>query len=326
MKDALLYIKDLKVNYKVFDGELKVINNLNLYVNRGEKVGLVGETGCGKTTTMKTILKILPSAGLVKNGEIWYQGKDLLKLSEKEMINVRRKDISVIFENPIAALNPVFTIGKQLYDAIKYSQKIKNNKMKKEEIKKKSINVLKSVSLPDAERLLKNYPVQLSGGMRQRICIALALVTASNLIIADEPGTNLDVTVQDQILRLLNNLSEEHNNALIYITHTLGVVRQFMDRVYVMYAGDTIEVAKTEDLFNKPSHPYTKGLLGAVPKLTGEEMSEGVPGRVPDYLSPPKGCRFYPRCEFRMDICKEEKPDFKNLGNGHQVRCFKEGV
>lgn len=324
MTEPLLEINELKVNYQVFGGDLKVLNGLNLEIYPGEKIGLVGETGCGKTTTMKSILGILHPAARIKGGEILYRGRDLLKLKEKEMNDLRRQHMSAIFQNPTAALNPVFTIGQQLEDAIRYSFS-REERLSKKEIKARAVEVLKDVALPDPERLLKNYPVQLSGGMKQRICIALALVTASDLLVADEPGTNLDVTIQDQILRLLINLVEERKTATIYITHTLGVVRQFMDRVFVMYAGNTVEVAPTKTLFDNPVHPYTKGLLQAVPKLTGVEFSQGIPGRVPEYQRPPAGCRFHPRCPDSTAFCQQEKPGFVEVEPGHQVACFTGG-
>lgn len=326
MSQPILAINSLKTNYRVYGGELKVIDGLNLEVRKGEKVGLVGETGCGKTTTMKSILRILPKpAGVIKGGEIIFEGKDLLKIKEPSMVKLRREKMSAIFQNPSAALNPVFTVGEQLFDAIKYSRIGGQRVTEKKEIKKKALGVLKDVALPDPERLLTNYPFQLSGGMKQRICIALALVTTSDFLIADEPTTNLDVTIQDQILRLLIKLIEERQTSTIYITHSLGLVRQFMDRVYVMYAGSTVEVAKTEDLFKNPRHPYTIGLLKAVPKLTGGGISLGIAGRVPDYLNPPEGCRFYTRCESKIEICEKEKPKFKKIKEDHMVACFREG-
>lgn len=323
MTEPILEVKNLSTGYSVYEGFLKVLNGIDLEVYPGEKVGLVGETGCGKTTTMKSILRLLPHpAGKIKEGEIFFGGQDVLKLREKDFYNIRRRDMSAIFENPSAALNPVFTVGEQLKDAIRYSA---GKKLGDKEIKERAIGALKNVSLPDPERLLTNYPIQLSGGMRQRICIALALVSSAKLLIADEPGTNLDVTIQDQILRLLMKLVEERDTATIYITHSLGVVREWMDRVYVMYAGSIVEVAHTQDLFNNPVHPYTRGLMKAVPKLVGGGITKGISGRVPEYINPPAGCRFHPRCEYCQDRCKEGKPELYEIEEGHKVACYLRG-
>lgn len=226
----------------------------------------------------------------------------------------------MIFQDPTAALNPVFTIGQQLGAVVQYS--LEGKKLSRKEIREQAIIPLKEVSMPDPERMLDSYPIQLSGGMRQRICIAMALVASRELLIADEPGTSLDVTIEDQILRLLHGLVEEKNVSVILITHTLGVVRQITDRVYVMYAGNMVEVADTQELFANPSHPYTHGLMEAVPRLTGGGVSDGIPGRIPEYMNPPPGCRFHPRCPQAMDICRQEKPAFYPLGDDHEVACF----
>jgi peptide/nickel transport system ATP-binding protein len=322
-REPVLKIKNLSTGYEIYEGFLKVLNQINIEVYPGEKVGLVGETGCGKTTTMKSVMQILPKPnGKITSGSIYFEGKDLLKLKEKQLYNFRKQYMSAIFQNPSAALNPVFTVGQQLRDAIKYSSE---KKLSKEEINRRAIQVLTDVALPDPERLLDNYPIQLSGGMRQRICIALALVTASKLLIADEPGTSLDVTIQDQILKLLMNLVEERGTATIYITHSLGVVREWMDRVYVMYAGNIIEMAKTKELFDNPIHPYTRGLMKAVPKLSGGGITKGIPGRVPEYLNPPSGCRFSPRCDYSQDICHTENPELIEISDGHFVACHFRG-
>ena len=226
----------------------------------------------------------------------------------------------MIFQDPTAALNPVFTIGQQLGAVVKYS--MEGKKLSRKEIRERALIPLKEVALPDPERMLDSYPIQLSGGMRQRICIAMALVASRELLIADEPGTSLDVTIEDQILRLLHRLVEEKNVSVIHITHTLGVVRETTDRVYVMYAGRMVEVAATEELFSHPLHPYTRGLMAAVPRLTGGGISDGIPGRIPDYLNPPSGCRFHPRCPRAMDVCRQEKPTFYKLSDSHEVACF----
>ena len=317
----LLEIKDLRVHFDVYGGTLKVLDGVYFTVHSGEKVGLVGETGCGKTTTIKSILRILPMPpARIASGEIYFKGQDVLKMGEEALREVRSEGISMIFQDPTAALNPVFTVGQQLGAVVKYS--MEGKKLSKKEIREQAILPLKEVALPDPERMLDSYPIQLSGGMRQRVCIAMALAASRELLIADEPGTSLDVTIQDQILRLLHQLVEEKNVSVILITHTLGMVRQTTDRVYVMYAGSMVESAATGELFARPLHPYTRGLMDAVPRLTGGGIADGIPGRIPDYLNPPPGCRFHPRCPEAMDICRQEKPSFYKLGSDHQVACF----
>lgn len=323
MSDDLVDIRNLHVHFSIYEGITKVLNGVNFRVARGEKVGLIGEAGCGKTTTVKAIMKILtiPPA-VIAGGEIFLEGADVLKMSKRELQMMRRKTVSMIFQDPIAALNPVFKVGNQIGDIIKFSQLALGEKVTKEEIKERTINVLKEVQMPDPERIMNSYPIQLSGGMRQRICIAMALVSATNLLIADEPGTNLDVTIQDQVLRLLGDLVKERGTSVILISHALGAVKGLVDRVYVMYAGSMVEAAKTGDLFSDPLHPYTKALFNAVPKLTGGGIPEGIPGRIPNYLSPPQGCRFNPRCPQAMPQCLEEAPPFFDAGTGHEVACY----
>ena len=322
MAKSLLDIKDLYVHFEVYGGRLEVLDGVSFRVDTGQKVGLVGETGCGKTTTMKAVLRILPEPpAVVPQGEIIFKGRDVLKMSSSELGEIRGSGISMIFQDPTAALNPVFTIGQQLDPVIRYSAP-QNRRLSKREIREKAIVSLQEVALADPERLLDSYPVQLSGGMRQRVCIGMALSTNPELLIADEPGTSLDVTIQDQVLRLLDGLVEEKQTSVILITHTLGVVRETTDRVYVMYAGNMVEVASTPKLFANPLHPYTQGLMQAVPKLTGGGVAHGIPGRIPEYLDPPPGCRFHPRCPQVMDICRREKPPHFRADDGHQVACF----
>ena len=318
----LLEIKDLRVEFKVYGGVLKVLDGVNFSVSAGEKVGLVGETGCGKTTTMKTILRILPMPpARVAGGEIFFKGQELLKMRDRDLQKVRGSGISMIFQDPTAALNPVFTIGEQLGAVVQHARP-ENRRLSKRKIREKAIIPLKEVGLADPERLLDSYPIQLSGGMRQRVCIGMALATDPELLIADEPGTSLDVTIQDQVLRLLHALVEDKGTSVILITHTLGVVRETTDRVYVMYAGNMVEEARTRKLFAEPLHPYTQGLMQAVPKLTGGGIAEGIPGRIPSYLDPPPGCRFHTRCPRVMDICRRQKPPFFKVDQEHQVACF----
>jgi peptide/nickel transport system ATP-binding protein len=317
----LLEIKNLHVQFAVYGGRLKVIDGVNFFMRTGERVGLVGETGCGKTTTMKAILRVLPTPpALIPQGEIYFKGRDILKMNMGELQQVRGRGISMIFQDPTAALNPVFTVGQQLEAVIRHSTD--RGTLSSQEAHQRAIKSLQEVALADPERLLHSYPVQLSGGMRQRVCIGMALATGPELLIADEPGTSLDVTIQDQVLRLLRTLVEEKNTSVILITHTLGIVREMTERVYVMYAGNMVEVATTQELFEKPLHPYTLGLMEAVPRLTGGGVSDGIPGRIPSYLSPPTGCRFHPRCPRAMDICSREKPPAYQLGPDHQVACF----
>lgn len=321
MAVRLLDIRDMHVSFNVYGGILKVLNGVNLYMEEGEKVGLVGETGCGKTTTAKAILKILPEPpARIQKGEILFRNQDVLKMGPREIRKIHAHEISMIFQDPTAALNPVFTIGDQLMDAIRYSS-IEDG-LSRKEIRRRAVQSLQDVALPDPERILENYPIQLSGGMRQRICIAMALATRSRLLIADEPTTSLDVTIQDQVLRLLGTLVKEKETSTILITHSLGIVMEWTQRVYVMYAGNMVETAPTEKLFEKPLHPYTRGLLKAIPKLTGEGIAEGIPGRIPDYLRPPQGCRYHPRCPHIMPVCSRAKPPFFSAERDQQVACF----
>jgi len=323
---TLLEIKNLHVYYRVYGGMLKVLSGVELTVNKGEKVGLIGEAGCGKTTTMKSIMRILPQNANVPHGEIFFKDKDILKIDKKELQQIRRKEISMVFQDPTAALNPVFKIKDQLFDIIRYAKAEEGKENpSKEEINADAIRVFQEVALPDPERILENYPFQLSGGMRQRVCIAMALVAANDLLIADEPGTSLDVTIEDQILRLLGRLAIEKNLSVILISHALGAVRGLVNRVYVMYAGNIIEVAPTKELFSNPVHPYTRGLLRAIPKLTGGGILEGIRGRIPNYMNPPEGCRFCSRCDSASQSCQNEKPELCDIGKDHQVACFKYG-
>lgn len=319
MQDVLLDVQDLVVHFRVYGGYLKVLDGVTLQVRSQEKVGLVGETGCGKTTTMKTIMGILPQPpGVIRGGRIFFRGQNVLSMRPQELERLRRSGISMIFQDPTAALNPVFTIGEQLEDAIRYAL----GKTDHLSVRERAIEALRSVALPDPLRILESYPVQLSGGMRQRVCIALALASPKELLIADEPGTSLDVTIQDQILRLIHRLAEDRKMAVILISHSLGVIREWTERVYVMYAGTIVEEAATQELFVQPLHPYTKALIACVPKLTGEGIAEGIPGRIPDYFDPPSGCRFHPRCPYTMDVCRKEKPKLFAICENHRVACF----
>jgi len=322
MQEPLLEIKDLSLDFKVFGGFLKVLNGVSFTVGTKEKVGLIGETGCGKTTTMKAIMRILGmTTARITRGEILFRGKDILKMNEAEVQKIRRKEISMIFQDPTAALNPVFSIGSQIKNIIKYSEE-KGKKLTKVEIKARAIEALREVALPDPERILESYPIQLSGGMRQRVCIAMAILSNLNLLIADEPGTSLDVTIKDQILHLLNDLVNKKRISVILISHALGMVKNITDKTYVMYAGSMVEVAKTAEIFSNPLHPYSQDLIACVPKLTGEGISQGILGHIPDYLNPPLGCRYHTRCRYIMPICKVKNPPFFKVEGIHQVACW----
>jgi len=322
MDQPLLDIRNLHVGFKIFRGFSDVLDGVDFQVWPGERVGLVGEMGCGKTTTMKAIMKLLDEPpAVITGGEILFHNKNILKMRKKQLQELRKKRISMIFQDPMASLNPVFTIGNQLSDVIKYSKGFKGNWGFNKYIEE-VINVLNKVSLPDPNRIIHNYPIQLSGGMRQRISISMALVSSSELLIADEPGTALDVTIKDQVLKLLDTLTKKMGSSFILISHALGAVKNITDRTYVMYAGSMVETAKTEDLFHNPKHPYSIGLINSTPKLSGEGVGEGIPGRIPDYYNPPKGCRFNPRCSQVMDLCKKEKPKFFKYNNQHYVACY----
>jgi peptide/nickel transport system ATP-binding protein len=317
--DVILSIKDLSLQYNVYGGSLKVLDSVNLDLWRSGSVGLVGESGCGKTTTLKSLLKILPPAAEITSGSAYYNGEDIFKMNHKKLQEFRRKGAGMIFQDPTAALNPVFTIGDQLISALKYTY---SGKVSKKELKSVAIEALSSVSLPDPDRILNNYPFQLSGGMRQRVCIAMALAAGKKVLLADEPGTSLDVTIQDQILRLIKQLVEDKGLSVVMVSHSLGVIREVTSYVYVMYAGTIVEKGITGEVFNRPLHPYTIALLSCIPKLTGKGIAKGIPGRIPDYLNPPAGCRFSPRCNHAIDRCRSERPNLIGQGDGHSVACF----
>ncbi len=325
--DYILDVKDLYVNFKTPFGIAKVLNGVSLSVQTQEVASLVGETGCGKSITAKSILDVLPETATIK-GVITLKGTDLLSLEKRERRNLVRSIVGYIPQNPMTSLNPVFTIGDTLFDLIKWQgiervpwmeyRKWKKGSKKKEE--EKAIELLKKVHLPQPEEILLKYPVQLSGGMRQRILIAMSMVGNREFLIADEPTTALDVTIQKGIVELIKEKVREERLSVLYITHNLGVARILSNKIYVMYAGDIVEYAKTEELLKNPLHPYTIGLLNSIPKLIKTGFS-GIPGRLPSYIEPPEGCRFYERCEKRMEICKKVKPPLIEINKNHFVRC-----
>lgn len=319
-KEKLLEVNDLKVSFDTHDGEVQAVRGVTFYVRKGETLGLVGESGCGKSVTSKTINRLLkmPPARIA-GGEILFEGNDLIKYSEKEMRKIRGNEISMIFQDPMTSLNPTMKVGNQIVEAL-----VKHEGIKKDEAKKKAIEMLTLVGLPNPEVRYNQYPHQFSGGMRQRAMIALAMVTDPKLLIADEPTTALDVTIQAQILRLMKKIQKEFNTAIIMITHDLGVIANTADRVAVMYAGKIVETATTEELFYEPKHPYTWGLLESVPNTaaTNKQELKPIDGTPPDLLDPPKGCPFAPRCKYAMKICKVQYPDMTRISENHTANCW----
>lgn len=313
---TLLTIEDLHLRFKLFEGSAHVLNGVNLHVNRGERVAIVGESGCGKSVTLRLILGLLRGSNITTSGKVLFGGVDMLTGAPSALRALRGRRMSTVFQDPMASLNPTFTIYDQMRSVIRRGDAA----VKGKEIRQRAAEALQQVAIRDTERVLDSYPFQLSGGLNQRVLIAMALVNSPALVLADEPGTALDVSVQEQTLRIMRDLTEEAGSAVLLITHNLGVVREFADRVYVMYAGNIVESATTSQLFKAPKHPYTQALLASVPKLTSDELPEGIDGLVPDYTSPPPGCRFHPRCPFATEECKQPQP-MRNVGDGHQVAC-----
>lgn len=321
-KKPLLEVKDLKTYFYTEDGTVRAVDGVDLEVYPGEVLGLVGESGCGKSVTSLSIMRLISAPGKVEGGEILFDGTNLLELPEEQMIHVRGNRISMIFQQPQTALNPVFKVGDQIGEVLSIHQGLD-----KDAGRKRSIELLKMVGIPDAERRVDAYPHELSGGMAQRVMIAMALACLPELLIADEPTTALDVTIQAQILDLMRNLRENTGSAIILITHDLGVVAEMCERVAVMYAGKIVEQADVGTLFDQPLHPYTQGLIGSIPILGKlKERLEVIPGSVPNLVNLPPGCRFAPRCramvEHGLKICTEREPDLIEAKPGHQVRCW----
>ncbi len=312
----LLTISNLHLTFNLFEGKAHILNGINLTVGRGERVAIVGESGCGKTVTLRLILGLVRQGNMKVEGNITFDGQDMLYSSQHKLRELRGRRICPIFQDPMASLNPTFTILDQLSTVIRRGDKAKNKK----DIYDLATSVLKQVAITDPERVLAAYPFQLSGGLNQRVLIAMALVNRPDLILADEPGTALDVTVQEQTLRLMRQLTEQANSAVLLITHNLGVVREFADRVYVMYAGNIVEEGPTKVIFSSPKHPYTQALMNSVPKLTGGALPQGIDGFVPDYTKPPSGCRFHPRCVHTKEICKQPQL-LRDLGQ-QKVACM----
>ena len=320
-KTKVLEVKDLSVSYTVANVKTHVLENVNFSVEKGKSVGIVGESGCGKTTTMRAILNVLPSNGTVEGGEILYEGENVFAMPNNKLQEYRQKGAGMIFQDPSSALNPFISIKNQFLEALKYAHKDK--KLTKAQLLEKAAQSLTAVSLADPDRILNSYPFQLSGGMRQRVCIAMTLAAERQLLLADEPGTALDVTIQDQILRLIKELVDAGKLSVIMVTHSLGVIRQVTTSVNIMYAGTIVEGGDTKKVFENPMHPYTQALMDCLPKLTGNGIAKGIPGRIPDYSNPPKGCRFAPRCPYATERCLNEKPVRHDISDDHWVACFK---
>lgn len=320
MAKNVLNIKDLYVSFDTYAGEVQAVRGVSYHVDEGEVLGVVGESGCGKSVTAQTIMKLNPMPpAKIKSGEITLDGIDIIATPEDKMQSIRGKEVSMIFQDPMTCLNPTMKVGRQITEAIKHHQKLS-----KEEAEKRSIEMLKLVQIPNPEERAQQYPHEFSGGMRQRAMIAMALSCNPKLLIADEPTTALDVTIQAQIIDLLADIRKKTGTAIILITHDLGVVASLVDRVAVMYAGKIVETAKVNDIFKNASHPYTKALLSSLPShdTSKEDKLTSIPGTPPDLIKPPVGCGFASRCEKCMKICKLKQPPVFDLGDGHSASCW----
>ena len=316
--ETILQIKGLRTQFFTSKGVVPAVDGVDIAVKRGEAVGLVGESGCGKSMTAMSVMQLLQYPGRVVAGEILLNGENLLEKTKPEMDDIRGNRISMIFQEPMTSLNPVFTIGRQVSEAILIHESVT-----KEEAKSRTIDIFRKVGIPEPEKRYNAYPHQLSGGLRQRVMIGMAMVCNPQLMIADEPTTALDVTIEAQILYLMNQLQKEHGTAVVMITHNLGVVAESCDYVYVMYAGKIMEEAPVEEIFRNPLHPYTYGLMNSIPKLTeSKEHLYTIKGLVPNLLNLPQGCRFCPRCDKAMKVCTMYQPDLYEAEDGHKVRCF----
>lgn len=320
MAEKLLEVKDLRTSFFTHLGEVKAIRGVSFDVEKGEAIGIVGESGSGKSVTSLSIMKLLLYPGKIVGGEVWFKGENLADKSNKEMMNVRGNEIAMIFQDPMTSLNPVYTIGNQISEAI-----MKHQKLSKKDAHEKALEMLKLVNIPDPEKRIKNFPHEFSGGMRQRAMIAIALSCEPDLLIADEPTTALDVTIQAQILRLMKDLNKKLDTSTMLITHDLGVVADVCSRVVVMYGGLIMEKGSSRDIYYSPMHPYTMGLLKSIPKIASDEKHRLIPitGTPPDLLNPPTGCPFYARCDFAMKVCNQEQPPYFKSENGkHEAMCW----
>src|SRR5665648_845202 len=324
MRGNLLNISKLKVVFYTYRGIIKALNGVELWMNKGERLGIVGETGCGKSVTALSIMGLIEQPGEIIEGDILFEDKLLTSMEEDKLNDIRGREIAMIFQEPIAALNPVMKVGFQIAESIARSKKKNIDKEVYSEVRR----MLEIAGL-DWERTINLYPHELSGGMAQRVMIAMALSSNPKLLIADEPTSALDVTIQAQILELLDELVKKFGNAVILITHDMGVAAEFCDKMAVMYAGNMVEYARTTNIFENPHHPYTKGLLKAVPKIGRTDELQSIRGIVPDLVNPPSGCRFHPRCKHVMDICRKDFPPLVEIKPDHYVACYlygKEGI
>jgi peptide/nickel transport system ATP-binding protein len=324
MSEPLLDIRGLKTHFGTDNGVVRAVDGVDIAIGRGETVGVVGESGCGKTVTAMSVLKLIAMPpGRIVEGQILFEGRDLIPLENEELDDIRTKHIAMVFQEPMTSLNPVYTVGEQIAEGLR-----RHEHMSRRAALDKTIEMLRLVQIPNAEKRVNDYPHQFSGGMRQRVMIAMALSCSPKLLIADEPTTALDVTIQAQILELLADMKSRFGMAVMLITHAMGVVAETAQRVVVMYAGRVIEEAPVDRLFANPRHPYTQGLIRSIPHIdraaTERKRLEAIPGVVPSLITPPPGCRFAPRCRFAMAACRQAIPQLRDLGGGHKVACILE--
>lgn len=318
--EKLLEVKNLEVSFFTYGGEVHAVRGVSFDLNRGESVAIVGESGCGKSVTAQAIMRLIPSPpGVIKSGSIVFDGREITALTDRQMEKIRGAEMGMIFQDPMTSLNPTMTVERQISEGL-----IKHQGLSAREARSRALEMLSLAGIPRPEERMSQFPHQFSGGMRQRVMIAIALACSPKLLIADEPTTALDVTIQAQIIDLMKDLQSKLNTSIILITHDLGVVAGLANRVVVMYAGQVVESGPAERLFANPQHPYTWGLLRAVPRMDRDIREElhNIPGTPPDLFAPPPGCPFAPRCGYAMKICHREKPEVTSLGDGHQVSCW----
>jgi len=318
--ETVLKIDNLKTSFMTSNGEVQAVRGVSFSVKKGEILGIVGESGSGKSVTSMSVLRLLADTARIKEGTVEFEGENLIEVSQKRMREIRGDKISMIFQDPMSSLNPLIPVGKQVAEMILEHHPDRN----KDEVKAEVLELFAKVRIPEPEKRFHSYPHEFSGGMRQRVMIAMALANKPELLIADEPTTALDVTIQDQILRQLRELEKEYGTSIIFITHDLGVVAELCDRVVVMYGGLVMEEASIFDIFEKPGHPYTMGLLASIPDVEQDKnvRLQPIPGSPPDMTNPPKGCPFAPRCPYARKVCAQELPEFVQVDEGHKTRCF----